>query len=82
MQAIDHLLRGHSNSTDKESSLLLDNDVNELVELAAGVVLVRLASGSSNLCKFSRPSAGVLWRKHQGTHEEGGDRFRRERSCR
>ena len=47
VQGVDDWLRWDSNGTNEERSFLLDNDVDELIELALGVVI--LGKGIQNL---------------------------------
>ena len=49
MQPVYDPWRRHTDSTNKERSFLLDDDVDELRELALAVVVVCLPSGSTNL---------------------------------
>lgn len=58
MQLVNHLLRGHSDSTDEQGSFLFDDDVDELRELAFRVVTVSLASGAADFCSAPREERG------------------------
>lgn len=49
MESVDDLLGWNTDGRDEQSSLLLDDDIDELIELTASVVLVGLSCSSTDL---------------------------------
>ena len=45
VELLHHILRRHSDSAHKQLGLLFDNHVNQIVQLALGVIVVCLPSG-------------------------------------
>lgn len=51
MQLLNDLLGRHADGADEETGALVDDDIDELVELAAGVVIVGLSRAAADLRK-------------------------------
>lgn len=60
MELVDNSLGRHTDGRDKELGALLDNDIDQLVELTLGVIVVGLASATANLGKKQVDTEGSV----------------------
>jgi hypothetical protein len=61
VQALDNLLGWNADGADEERGLFLNDDVNELVQLALLVVIVGLAGASADLGKQKIDAELAVW---------------------
>ena len=61
MQAVDDVLRRHAHGGHKQPRAILDGDVNQLVEVAVGVVVVGLAGAAADLRQREVDAEGQRW---------------------